>query len=164
MDPKSAALFVLVILALIVVPTLILRYRRLDLRHRERMVAFDRGVPVPPETVGTPPTVETYQLRGLIWLAAGIALSIALSILMPVFASLSASSRLNREQDMKRNGFSYLEIREAMKEYDNERQQARAYAVLGLVPAAVGAAYLFFYYDQKRRYLYDPPSRPVKME
>ena len=36
--------------------------------------------------------------------------------------------------------------------------------LLGLVPAAVGAAYLFFYYEQKRRYLYDPPARPVKMQ
>ena len=47
MDPKSAALFVLFGLGLVVFPVLVLRYRRLELRHQERMVAFEKGVPVP---------------------------------------------------------------------------------------------------------------------
>jgi hypothetical protein len=164
MDPKFAMMFALFAIAFVVFPTLVLRYRRLELRHQERMIAFDKGIPVPPETVGAPPTIETYQLRGLVWLALGIALSLALFMMMPMVSGDSPATRLYREQDMKRTGFSYEEIRESMKEYDRERQQSRAFAVIGLVPAAVGAAYLFFYYEQKRRYIYGPPVRPVKME
>jgi hypothetical protein len=164
MDPKAAGFFVLFALFIVVFPTLVLRYRRLELRHQEKMAAFEKGAPVPLETADRPATVETYQLRGLVWLAAGIALSIVLYLVMPLAASDSAATRLYREQDMKRAGFTYDEIRDTMQDYDRRADRTRAYAALGLVPAAVGAAYLFFYYEQRRRYVYDPPVQPVKME
>jgi hypothetical protein len=164
MDPKFAAMFVLFAIAFVVFPTLVLRYRRLELRHQERMVAFDKGIPVPQETIGTPPTIETYHLRGLVWLAAGIGLSLALFIVVPIVSSDSPENRLYRMQELRRIGFSSDEVRDAMREYDSQRYRSRSLSALGLVPAAVGVAYLFFYYEQKRRYLYDPPARPVKME
>jgi hypothetical protein len=164
MDPKFAAMFILFAIGFAVFPTLVLRYRRLELRHQERMVAFEKGIPVPAETIGAPPTIETYQLRGLVWLAAGIALTLALFIIVPQVSGESPATRLYRMQDMKRAGFSYDEIRESMGQYDRESRHNGALAALGLVPAAVGVAYLFFYYEQKRRYSYDVPARPVKME
>ena len=68
------------------------------------MIAFEKGVPVPLDTAGAPPTIETYQLRGLVWIATGIALGIALFVIMPLACQPMMSRRQRlayREQDME---------------------------------------------------------------
>ena len=56
MDPRFAAMFLLFAIGFVVFPVLVIRYRRLELRHRERMVAFDKGIPMPQETGEAAPT------------------------------------------------------------------------------------------------------------
>ena len=53
MDPKVVAFILIFACAFIVLPSLILRYRRLELRHQERMVAFDKGIPIPADPIET---------------------------------------------------------------------------------------------------------------
>jgi hypothetical protein len=57
------------------------RYRRdaleLEHRHRERMAAIDKGLDLPVEPVKlaeVPPRRPRYLLRGLVWLAVGLAI------------------------------------------------------------------------------------------
>jgi len=162
MDPKSAALFLIFACGLVVLPALVLRYRRLELRHQERMIAFDKGIPIPADPIETiTPTLEIYQLRGLVWLASGIGLSLMLFIMLPMLANRNPGDRFFHEQNLKDHGYTREEIRESLREednrYDAQRERSRGLAALGIVPAAIGAAYLFFYYEQKKR-------RPVKME
>ena len=163
MDPKAVVFLVLFACAFVVMPSLVLRYRRLELRHRERMVAFDKGIPIPPDPPETgATTLETYQLRGLIWLAAGIGLGVVLFIMMPMLAGQSQRALFFQEQNLKQAGYTKEEIREAINteeaRIEVQRQRSRSLAALGILPAAVGAAYLFFYYEQRKR------GRHVKME
>src|SRR5580658_4003326 len=46
----------------------------LDARHRERMSAIEKGVPVPPDPPPAPRKRGSPLLRGLIWLGVGLAL------------------------------------------------------------------------------------------
>jgi hypothetical protein len=162
MDPRAVALILIFACAFVVMPSLVLRYRRLELRHRERMVAFDKGIPIPPDPPElSAPTIETYHLRGLVWLASGIGLTLTLFIILPMIASRNPNDRFYHEQNLKQLGYSKDEIRETLREDDNrwdtQRERSRGLAALGIVPIAVGSAYLFFYYEQKKR-------RPAKME
>jgi hypothetical protein len=52
------------------------RRERLELetRHRERMSAIEKGVPVPPDPPVVPRKPSSPLLRGLIWLGVGLAL------------------------------------------------------------------------------------------
>jgi len=163
MDPRAVVLLLIFACAFVVMPSLVLRYRRLELRHRERMVAFDKGIPIPPD----PPeaeanTLETYQLRGLIWLAGGIGLSVMLFIMMPIIAGQSQRALFFQEQNLKQAGYTKEEIREAINaeeaRIEVQRQRSRGLAAFGILPGAVGAAYLIFYYEQRNR------RRQVKME
>ena len=60
----------------IVVFYLVLRFKKLDLAHRERMTALEQGAPLP--NGGAAPVVSghrVYLLRGMIWLFTGLALT-----------------------------------------------------------------------------------------
>jgi hypothetical protein len=49
--------------------------QRLELRHRERMAAIDKGLDLPPEPVEKIPLSRPrYLLRGLVWLGVGLAI------------------------------------------------------------------------------------------
>lgn len=47
--------------------------QRVDLRHRERLAAIERGVELPPEVVDGEIRRPRFLLRGLIWTFVGIA-------------------------------------------------------------------------------------------
>ena len=49
--------------------------QKLELRHRERMAAIDKGLELPADPVEPfQPTRPRYLLRGLIWLGVGLAI------------------------------------------------------------------------------------------
>jgi hypothetical protein len=51
---------------------------QIELRHRERMAAIDKGLDLPPDPVLIPRAARPrYLLRGLIWLGVGLALVFA---------------------------------------------------------------------------------------
>jgi len=162
MNPQAVAFILIFACAFVVLPSLALRYKRLELRHKERMTAFEKGIPLPPDPVeAMAPTLETYHLRGLIWLAAGIGVSLMLFIMLPMISSNHPNDRMFQEQTLKQQGYARDEIRQIFRENDDrweaQRQRSRGVAALGIVPAAIGTAYLIFYFEQKKR-------RPVKME
>lgn len=94
-----------------------------ELHHKERMVAIERGMEVPPlpeaffASSREPRCMgpADYLRRGLLWLLVGLAVSGALAI--------------NRDTDS---------------------------AAWGLIPIAVGLAYLIFYWTENRR---NPPHK-----
>ena len=47
--------------------------QRVDLRHRERLVAMEKGLELPPESLDADVRRPRFLLRGLVWSFAGIA-------------------------------------------------------------------------------------------
>src|SRR5690242_7121135 len=67
-------LTLLVIAAVLLVGfTLLMRYRKAELRHRERMTAMEKGIALPadPAPAKAPWSPRVYLLRGLMWLFTG---------------------------------------------------------------------------------------------
>jgi hypothetical protein len=160
--PNAGAFFLIFIAAFVIMPILVVRYRRLELRHQERLIAMEKGAVLPPEPPEAVPTIETYQLRGLVWLAAGIGISLMLFIMLPFIANRNPNDVSMRESQLKQLDYSKEEIREAMvhedQRWESQRQRSRGLAALGLPPIAVGIAYLVFYQQQKRRQQLANPS------
>lgn len=48
--------------------------REVEARHRERLAAIEKGLPVPPDPVPPPKKVGSPLLRGLVWLGVGLAI------------------------------------------------------------------------------------------
>jgi hypothetical protein len=93
--------------------------RELELRHRERMAAIEKGLDLPPETPlsqssdsvdrpSSPRAGSRYLLRGLVWLGVGLAVALV------------------------------------------EAEPANRLHSFGWIAAAVGAAYLIYYFVDAR--------------
>ncbi len=140
----------------VVLMVLWLRHRSHQLLHEEHMAALDKGAGLP--TAGREPlpwSPRVYLLRGLIWSFTGGALIVGL-------LGLSWSShRLHQPPSAQsmafeaRNVSEYLRVSmEQAREIVAKDEASRAgqydgpsvaIALLGLVPLAVGLAYLVFY-------------------
>ena len=70
--------------ALVYIVTRSLRQKhQIELRHKERMAAIDKGLDLPPDTLPAVPTSRPrYLLRGLVWLGVGLALVFGASSLL----------------------------------------------------------------------------------
>ena len=164
MDPRAVAFILIFACGFVVLPALVLRYRRLELRHRERMVAFEKGIPIPPDPpdIGGP-MIDVYQLRGLVWLAGGIGLSLMLFIMLPMVISRNPHEVAARELQLKQLDYTKDEVREMLRteesRWEAQRERSRGLAALGIVPTAIGLAYLAFYHQQRRRQLGGPLPR-----
>ena len=137
----------------IIIPSLVLRYKKQLLRHRERMAAIEKGAdlpPEPPEPSRALPRPRIYLLRGLMWLFTGAALSIAfLGFAYSIDRSVSMESRLYRVQRLRDLGATEDQIKTALAENNRRDGPGPAIALIGLVPMAVGAAYLVFYRSEQ---------------
>jgi hypothetical protein len=137
---------------------LLLRFFLERNRHRERMTALEKGAD-PSSALASTNLNRTYLLRGMIWVAAGLSLAVVIF----VFAQVAASNRgpaeelemkLHREKYLKELGASDAQLREV--EGKTRRQELirpgpEALAAIGLVPVAVGIAYLVFFRIEERR-------------
>jgi hypothetical protein len=143
----------------IIVLSLSYRYRRHELKHKERMTALEKGAALPIEPPEQPPapwSPRVYLLRGLIWLFTGIALSI---FLLGVSATIPSrpetyEDRLWRAQHLRNSGATAEEIKDFLSrkdEPDNTRKFPEGFALIGLIPAGVGLAYLIYYRGDKKR-------------
>lgn len=157
MDPRVAVLFVItgVILAL-----LYLRYKNLELRHKERMTALEKGaaLPVLAEPVASAGAPRVYLLRGLIWLFTGAALTASIFAIASVaktgrrdITAFDLERRLVHAERLRARGATEDQIKEVMAEKPQEQGDPRVLAVLGLIPIGVGAAYLIFYASEEKR-------------
>lgn len=71
---------------LIVIGALLFRYRSVQLRHQERLTAMEKGIDLTVLALSDPFRIQNYRaylLRGLLWLLAGLAITLCLAVLTP---------------------------------------------------------------------------------
>jgi hypothetical protein len=124
---------------------LYMRFRRRELLHKERMAALEKGVALPDLTdIEAGPRV--YLLRGMIWLLSGLALSVFLVILSATTQFPKSAVQRFREADtIARLGGTAEQIQQAQNDTSPPERLPYAVSLIGLVPVAVGVAYLVFY-------------------
>jgi hypothetical protein len=159
-------LFLLVMSALaVVMATLYLSYRNKRMLHLERMAALEKGRDVPVGRTLAPWSPRAYLLRGLIWSMSGVALTVflfgvATSTHRPQHGPLNAyfqAKNLSQE--------AQIPIEDARKIVEHDRESRNeglpsAVALLGLIPFAIGLAYLAFYYTDDTRHAVNAGTEP----
>ncbi len=134
-----------------------LRYKRRELLHRERLAALEKGMDLPAladaaERPQAPWSPRRYLLRGLMWAFSGLALSIfVLGVALATHGTESLEERVYRLQRLKSTGVSEEQLKTLAAQLPRERRGTPAsMALFGLIPIAVGAAYLVVYYAERK--------------
>lgn len=129
----------------LIVYALYMRFRRRELQHKERMAAIEKGVALPDLTdIEAGPRI--YLLRGMIWLLGGIALSVFLLVVSATTRfPRSAEERFREANTIQRWGGTAEQIQAAQNDTSPLERLPYAVSLIGLVPVAVGVAYLTFY-------------------
>ncbi|MGA2261148.1 MAG: hypothetical protein ABSH28_06920 [Acidobacteriota bacterium] len=154
---RGETLFVFLLIATLVVilVALYLRFRNLQMFHQERMAALEKGAPVPIGHALAPWSPRVYLLRGLLWSFAGVALIVSLlGIAAATHRIESAENTLWRAKNLAQSLNISAEQAKQIAEKDRDAQQngmPSSVALLGLIPVAVGLAYLVFYYTGDKR-------------
>ncbi len=168
-------ILVLFVVAALAAVLLYLRYKNVELRHKERMTALEKGaqLPVFAEPAPAAPT-RVYLLRGLIWLFSGIGLTVFLFAV----ASLVRDPQRDKWNELetkhwriarlRQQGVPEEELKQLLDEMGRERPaeprpKPWPLALGGLIPIGVGAAYLVFYSNEERR-LRASPLAPAARE
>jgi len=154
-------LFLLITILAVIVLALYLRHRNLQMFHQERMAALEKGTAIPVWHTLAPWSPRVYLLRGLLWSFAGGALVIALlGIAASTRRPLTAESTLYRAQSLAQSARISLDEAKQIVEQDRkarEQGMPSTVALFGLIPLAVGLAYLVFYYAGASRSADQPP-------
>jgi hypothetical protein len=136
------------------------RHRNEQMLHQERMAGLEKGVLAPAPLLPAPWSPRVYLLRGLIWSLAGVALIVfLLGMALSTEQHATAESMAYDAQHVARN--LSIPVDQAMQIVEKDRV-GRNYgtpasiALLGLIPLAVGLAYLVFYYTDPSRKLSEP--------
>jgi len=149
----------------LVLAGLLLRNRQHYLLHRERMAALEKGVAIPLGPEPAPWSPRTYLLRGLIWSFSGMALIVfLLGVAWSTQRPTSAVDVLYRTRSLSRNLDIPLDQARRIVEKDQiEPGMPVGVAFLGVVPLAVGLAYLVFYFtdDSRKRLAAEGPSESI---
>ncbi len=159
MRPEVLMICILIAAFVLILAALFLRYRNLQMFHRERLAALEKGVTIPIGHALAPWTPRVYLLRGLLWSFAGVALVVSLlGIAASTHRPETAESALMRAKNLS---FTYnVPAEEAKEIVEKDRVLRRnglpsSVALLGLIPVSVGLAYLVFYYIGNRRRMDD---------
>lgn len=160
----EAVLLILIFAALIVIlSSLYQRYRYLLLFHKERMAALEKGVPVPGGQTFVPWSPRVYLLRGLLWSFGGVAVIVSLlGIAASSHRPEPADAVMWRARNISQNLNISMEEARQIAEKDRDRRQTGmpfSVALLGLIPAGVGLAYLVFYQTGKGQPVQDGLTR-----
>jgi hypothetical protein len=158
MRPTEAVLLFLILIffvLVLVVVMLVLRHRNQQMLHQERLVAIEKGTPIP-ERTPAPWSPRVYLLRGLVWSLSGAAL---IAVLFGLAASshrpVSGESLMWRANTLSQtSGIPLEQARQIVQKDEENRPEGTpsSVALLGLIPFAVGLAYLIFYMtDESRR-------------
>lgn len=153
--------FLLVLLMLAATMTFIwalqLRYKRRELLHKERVAALEKGMDLPSlgevaDKAHAPWSPRQYLLRGLMWLFTGIAVSVfVLGVSLSTQRPESPETRLWRIQRMREMGASEEQLKTLGAEGSRNEGMPAAVALFGLIPMAVGAAYLVVYNTERKQ-------------
>jgi uncharacterized membrane protein len=149
-DPAALLLMTLILAAAgIGIWSLTLRFRRRELQHKERMAAIEKGGPLPALTdvEGRPPwTPRVYLLRGMMWLFSGIALTVLLlGVSVTSHRPRSMHERLWDAQRLKDLGATDEQVRQMQNDTSPREGVVLGVSLIGLIPIAVGLAYLIYY-------------------
>ena len=152
--PLMAMALLLFFAAAILIWALNLRYRNRELQHRERMAAIEKGGSVPALTdsseMGSSP--RGYLLRGMILLFTGVGLVVCLlGISLTTRTSTSLGDRIYQARYLKEIGATPEQIQTALNDTTAVYSVPPGVAMLGIIPAAVGLAYLIFYRSEVSR-------------
>jgi hypothetical protein len=155
------AIFVLVAAQVVILVALYLRYRNLQMFHKERLAALEKGIATPLGQMPAPWSPRVYLLRGLLWSFAGAALIICLlGIAASSHRPEPADTTLWRAKNIAQSlNLSAEEARQIAEKDRDVRQNGLPFSValLGLIPVGIGFAYLVFYYTgEVRRSDVDP--------
>jgi hypothetical protein len=160
--PETLAFLVLAL----VVAVLYSRYRQKLMLHQERMSALEKGASIPLGREPAPWSPRVYLLRGLIWSFSGAALivcllGIAWSSQRPQPAEFVAM----RARAISRSLEIPIDQARQIAEKDQATEKAGmppGIALLGVIPLAVGLAYLVFYFtDDSRKRLAAEAGNPT---
>jgi len=160
MGPEIVIILMVLSAAAIIIWSLVLRYKRHEMRHRERMTAIEKGAELPadpPEKPPVPWSPRVYLLRGLIWLFTGLGLStflLGLSLTI-VPHQPNFEDRLWRVQNLRQNGATEEEIKQLLSQSQNQGPPRGEFpagiSLVGLIPMGVGLAYLIYYRGEGHR-------------
>ena len=157
--------FFLLFVLVLVLAGLYLRYRQKLMLHQERMAALEKGTAIPLGPEPAPWSPRAYLLRGLIWSFSGAALIVCLlGIAWSSQRPPSAEYVAYRARDISRDLNVPLDQARQMLERDQAVHGMPAgVALLGVVPLAVGLAYLVFYYtdESRKRLAAEAPSESL---
>jgi hypothetical protein len=152
---------VLIATQVVILTALYLRHRNRQMFHQERMMAIEKGASVPIGHALPPWSPRVYLLRGLLWSFAGAASIICLlGIAASTHRPQSAEDTLWRARTLIQTLNISAEEAKQIAEKDKEAREAgmpSSAALLGLIPLAVGLAYLVFYYASESRRPCDAP-------
>ena len=157
MGPEIVVILMVLAAAAIIIWSLVLRYKRQQLRHQERMAAIEKGAELPaerPEMTPAPWSPRLYLLRGLVWLFTGIGLSV---FLLGLSLSIGArqetiEDRLWRAQNLRHNGATEDEVKQLINSKEPVRKDfPEGFALIGLIPIGVGLAYIIYYRGEDKR-------------
>jgi hypothetical protein len=140
----------------LILAALLMRNRQQYLLHQERMAALEKGTAIPLGPEPAPWSPRAYLLRGLIWSFGGVALIVCLlGISWSSQRPPSAVDESYRARALSQNLDIPLDQARRVVEKDQGRTGMPAgVALLGVVPLAVGLAYLVFYFtDDSRKQL-----------
>jgi len=161
MNEPGFVLIIMIASAVILITwSLNLRYRRQELKHKERMSALEKGAELPAEPPEKPPapwSPRIYLLRGLIWLFTGIGISVFLLGMSITIGNRPASyeDRLWRANNMRRSGVPEDQIKDFLNRQEPvKRDFPEGVSLIGLIPIGVGLAYLIYYRGEQNR----PPA------
>ena len=141
----------------IVLAVLYIRFRNHQMLHQERMAALEKGVDVPLGRGPAPWSPRLYLLRGLIWSFGGAALIVCL--LGIAYSSQRPESAVNmayRAGNLAQSLSIPLDQAKQLVEKDRASRvngMPPGVALLGVIPLAIGLAYLVFYYSDESRKL-----------
>lgn len=149
----NGLIFVVVFVFTAVVFAMGLRYRVRMMEHKENLAALEKGatIPVRQEAPWTP---RAYLLQGMIWLFSGLAAMFAIiAIAVTSVHAPSIQEKMNSVSVARANNATPEEIQMLLKDTRAVDPVPIGLAFLGLIPVAVGAAYLIFYRIESKKLL-----------
>jgi hypothetical protein len=151
--PEMILLLVFFTIGAVVVFSLNNRYRVRELVHKETLAALEKGQPIP-IAQAQPWSPRVYLLRGMIWLFAGLAATVAISALAAIPPKpVTAWEKLNEVTNARARGATPEEVQLILNETSHDQRPPVAIGLLGLIPASVGLAYLIFYRVESKKLL-----------
>jgi hypothetical protein len=151
-----------------ILAALYLRYRQKLMLHQERMSAIEKGTSIPLGREPAPWSPRVYLLRGLIWSFSGAALIICLlGLAWSSQRPLPAEFVAMRAREISRSLEIPIDQARQIAEKDQATERTGmppGVAVLGVVPLAVGLAYLVFYFtdDSRKRLAAEAPPQSAE--